>query len=72
MQIAVDDQSSSSVNAGVGFAVPSDTVKTVVDSLIAGKAVQHAYLGVSVGDSHPAAAPRSAPSARAAPPRPQA
>jgi putative serine protease PepD len=51
VQIAVDDQSSSSVNAGVGFAVPSNTVKTVVDSLIAGKAVEHAYLGVSVGDS---------------------
>ena len=28
VQIAVDDQSSSSVNAGVGFAVPSNTVKT--------------------------------------------
>ena len=51
VQIAVDDQSSGSVNAGVGFAVPSDTVKTVVDSLIAGKAVQHAYLGVSVGNA---------------------
>ena len=51
VQIAVDDQSSGSINAGVGFAVPSDTVKTVVDSLIAGKAVQHAYLGVSVGNA---------------------
>jgi len=51
VQIAVDDQSGGSVNAGVGFAVPSNTVKTVVDSLIAGKAVQHAYLGVSVGDA---------------------
>jgi putative serine protease PepD len=51
VQIAVDDQTSSSVNAGVGFAVPSNTVKSVADSLIAGKAVQHAYLGVSVGNS---------------------
>ena len=51
MQIAVDDQSASSVNAGVGFAVPASTVKDVVDSLIAGKAVQHSYLGVSVGDA---------------------
>ena len=51
VQIAVDDQSASSVNAGVGFAVPSNTVKSVADALIAGKAVQHAYLGVSVGDS---------------------
>ena len=51
VQIAVDDQSASSVNAGVGFAVPSNTVKSVADALIGGKAVQHAYLGVSVGDS---------------------
>ena len=51
VQIAVDDQNGGSVNAGVGFAVPSSTVKTVVDALIAGKAVQHAYLGVTVGDS---------------------
>jgi putative serine protease PepD len=50
VQIATDDQSSSSNNAGVGFAVPSNTVKTVVDDMIAGRAVQHAYLGVSVGD----------------------
>jgi putative serine protease PepD len=51
VQIAVDDQAGGSANAGVGFAVPSNTVKEVADSLIAGKAVQHAYLGVSVGDS---------------------
>ena len=30
VQIATDDQSASSVNAGVGFAVPSNTVKSVV------------------------------------------
>ena len=51
VQIAVDDQNGGSANAGVGFAVPSSTVKTVADDLIAGKVVQHAYLGVSVGDS---------------------
>ena len=38
-----------SQNAGVGFAVPSNTVKRVVTDLVAGKTVQHAYLGVSVG-----------------------
>jgi len=38
-------------NEGVGFAIPSDTVKTVTDALIAGKTPQHAYLGVTVGDS---------------------
>ena len=51
VQIAVDDQNGGSANAGVGFAVPSSTVKTVADDLIAGKVVEHAYLGVSVGDS---------------------
>ena len=51
VQIAVDSQNGGSANAGVGFAVPSNTVKTVVDDLIAGKVVEHAYLGVTVGDS---------------------
>ncbi len=51
VQIAIDDQNGGSANAGVGFAVPSNTVKSVADDLIAGKVVQHAYLGVTVGDS---------------------
>ena len=54
VQIATDNDGSSSSgssNAGVGFAVPSNTVKSVADDLIAGKAVEHAYLGVSIGDS---------------------
>ena len=32
VQIAVDSQNGGSANAGVGFAVPSSTVKTVVDA----------------------------------------
>ena len=51
VQIATDSQSGSSINAGVGFAVPSNTVKSVVTALIAGKTVEHAYLGVTVGDN---------------------
>jgi putative serine protease PepD len=51
VQIATDSQSSVSDNAGVGFAVPSNTVKTVVSDLIAGKPVRHPYLGISVGDA---------------------
>ena len=51
VQIATDSQGGGSSNAGVGFAVPSNTVKTVVDDLIAGRAIQNAYLGVAVGDS---------------------
>lgn len=42
--------SNANINGGVGFAVPSNTAKAVVDDLIAGKAVEHAYLGVRVGD----------------------
>lgn len=49
VQIAAGDSAGSSQNAGVGFAVPSNTVKRVVDALVAGRTVQHAYLGVSIG-----------------------
>jgi len=49
VQIAADDSGGTSQNAGVGFAVPSNTVKRVADDLLAGRTVQHAYLGVSVG-----------------------
>jgi putative serine protease PepD len=41
-------ESDSGGNDGVGFAVPSDTVRTVVDQVIAGKSVAHAYLGVQI------------------------
>jgi len=40
-------ESDSGGNDGVGFAIPSNTVKTVADQLIAGGTVQHAFLGVS-------------------------
>jgi putative serine protease PepD len=33
-------------SSGVGFAVPSNTVKQVADQIIAGHKVQHAYIGV--------------------------
>ena len=38
-------------NDGVGFAIPSSTVKRVATTLAAGETVQHAYLGIRVGDS---------------------
>src|SRR5437016_3769549 len=38
-------------NDGVGFAIPSNTVKSVVTQLIAGGKVQHAYLGVGISGS---------------------
>jgi len=51
VQIATDDQNGGSTNAGVGFAVPSNTVKSVVDDLVAGRKVTHPFLGISVGDA---------------------
>jgi putative serine protease PepD len=41
-------ESESGGNVGVGFAVPSNTVKRIADALIADGAVEHAYLGVSL------------------------
>jgi putative serine protease PepD len=38
-------------NVGIGFAIPSNTVKTVVDQLIASGKVSHAFLGVSSTDA---------------------
>ena len=41
-------QSEGGGNDGVGFAVPSDTVKTIVGKLLASGTVEHAYLGVGI------------------------
>jgi len=38
-------------NIGLGFAIPVDEAKRVADALIAGKTVEHAVLGVQVGDA---------------------
>jgi putative serine protease PepD len=35
-------------NAGIGFAIPSNTVKTIANQLIQSGAVKHAYLGVTI------------------------
>jgi putative serine protease PepD len=44
-------ESDSGDNAGVGFAIPSNTVKTVAAQILSGGQVEHAYLGVSIGDA---------------------
>jgi putative serine protease PepD len=44
-------QSDSGGSDGVGFAIPSNTVRSVVSQMVAGKTVQHAYLGVAVSNS---------------------
>ncbi len=41
-------ESDSGGNDGVGFAIPSNTVRSIVTQLIAGGDVQHAYLGVGI------------------------
>lgn len=46
-QIATGSGSSSSGNVGIGFAVPSNTVKDVVSQLLENGEVKHAYLGIS-------------------------
>ena len=40
-------QSDSGGNEGVGFAIPSDLVRTIADQLIAGGKAQHALLGIT-------------------------
>jgi putative serine protease PepD len=42
-------ESNSGANDGVGFAVPSDTVRSVVSQLLASGKAEHAYLGIEVG-----------------------
>ncbi len=41
-------ESDSGGNDGVGFAIPSDTVKSIVSQLVSTGGVEHAYLGVAV------------------------
>jgi putative serine protease PepD len=43
-------ESDSGGSNGVGFAVPSNTVRNVVSQILRGGSVQHAYLGVAVSD----------------------
>ncbi|RKQ92915.1 putative serine protease PepD [Solirubrobacter pauli] len=43
-------------NVGIGFAIPSNTVKTVVEQLRTSGKVSHAYLGVQTGDASGAGA----------------
>ncbi len=49
-------ESDSGGNDGVGFAIPSDTVRKVADELIASGKVEHAFLGVRLADDEGARA----------------
>jgi putative serine protease PepD len=44
-------ESDSGGNDGVGFAIPINAAKNVANTLISGGKVQHAYLGIKVGDT---------------------
>ena len=44
-------ESDSGGNEGVGFAVPSNTIRSVASDIVNGKTVQHAFLGVSIRDA---------------------
>jgi putative serine protease PepD len=44
-------ESESGGNVGIGFAIPSNMVKSVADQLVSGQKVEHAFLGVSLEDS---------------------
>jgi putative serine protease PepD len=44
-------RSESGDNAGVGFSIPSNTVKKIASALIADGSVEHAYLGVSLSSA---------------------
>jgi S1-C subfamily serine protease len=46
----IETGGSSSGNVGIGFAVPANTVKTIVRQLIEKGSVQHAYIGVTLQD----------------------
>ncbi|HEX6700168.1 MAG TPA: PDZ domain-containing protein, partial [Gaiellaceae bacterium] len=59
-------ESDSGGNDGVGFAIPSDSVRSVVDGLIANGKVSHAYLGVAIGPANGGVAINSVRSATAA------
>ena len=44
-------ESDSGGNDGVGFAIPSSTVRSIADQLIASGKAEHAYLGVSISST---------------------
>jgi putative serine protease PepD len=47
--ITTQIESESGGNEGVGFAIPSNTISSVVSKLVKGEKVEHPYLGVFVG-----------------------
>ena len=52
-QIDTNNQTSSGEgsNSGVGFAIPSNSVKQIADGILAGHPIKHPYVGVSLASS---------------------
>jgi putative serine protease PepD len=48
-------KSDSGGNEGVGFAIPSNTVRSIASQLISSGKVEHAYLGISIDSTSPTA-----------------
>jgi S1-C subfamily serine protease len=46
--VSAQIESESGGNVGLGFAIPSSTVRAVVSQLVSGDEVEHAYLGVEI------------------------
>jgi putative serine protease PepD len=51
IETSSNGSSGASGNVGIGFAVPSNTVRRVVQQISHGQKVRHAYLGVGTGDA---------------------
>lgn len=49
-------QTNSGSNAGVGFAIPSNTVARIANQIISGQPVKHSYVGVRLGSESSAGA----------------
>ena len=61
-------ESDSGGNDGVGFAIPSDAVKSVADTIISGGKVQHAYLGITIATTSSGAGAQVGSAVKAASP----
>jgi putative serine protease PepD len=52
----IETGGSTTGNVGIGFAVPSNTVKSIVAKLLADGKVEHAYVGITIQELDPALA----------------
>ena len=53
---AIENPSGQDAFSGIGYAIPASTLQTYLPEMLAGKAVEHARLGVSLGELTPSIA----------------